>query len=91
MLRDAIAGIKGLKIGFVYGSLARGEEGAGSDVDLMILGDVSSMDLSPRLQTVEAAVGRQVNPTVFSVDEFAKKAVEKNHFLRTVLRNQKIM
>jgi hypothetical protein len=57
----------------------------------MILGDVSSMDLSPRLRAVEAAVGRQVNPTVFSVDEFAKKAAEKNHFLRTVLRNKKIM
>ena len=91
MLREAIAGTKGLKVGFIYGSLARGEEGAGSDVDLMILGDVSSMDLSPRLRAVEAAVGRQVNPTVFSVDEFAKKAAEKNHFLRTVLRNKKIM
>ena len=91
MLRKAIAGTKGLKIGFVYGSLARGEEGAGSDVDVMILGDVSSMDLSPRLRAVEAAVGRQVNPTVFSVDEFARKAAEKNHFLRTVLRNKKIM
>jgi hypothetical protein len=49
------------------------------------------MDLSPRLRAVETAVGRQVNPTVFSVDELAKKAAEKNHFLRTVLRNKKIM
>jgi hypothetical protein len=40
---------------------------------------------------VEAAVGRQVNPTVFSPDEFAKKVTEKNHFLRTVLKNKKIM
>jgi uncharacterized protein len=91
MLKDAIRGSKGLKIAFIYGSLARGEEGAGSDVDLMVLGNVSSMDLSPRLRAVEAAVGRQVNPTVFSIDEFVKKAAEKNHFLRTVLRNKKIM
>ncbi|MGC1872863.1 MAG: hypothetical protein WA700_18025, partial [Acidobacteriaceae bacterium] len=33
----------------------------------------------------------QVNPTVFSLDEFAKKVTEKNHFLRTVLKNKKIM
>jgi type IV secretion system protein VirB4 len=91
MLREAITGTKGLKVGFVYGSLARGEEGAGSDVDVMILGDVSSMDLSPRLRAVEAAVGRQVNSTVFSTDEFDRKAAEKNHFLRTVMRNKKIM
>lgn len=91
MLQDAIKGSKGLKIGFIYGSLARGEESAVSDVDVMLLGNVSTMELSPRLRAVEAAVGRQINPTVFSLDEFARKITEKNHFLRTVLHNKKIM
>lgn len=91
MLREAIEGKKGLKIGFVYGSLARGEEGAASDVDVMLLGNVSTMELSPRLRAVEAAVGRQINPTVFSLEEFARKLAGNNHFLRTVLRNKKIM
>lgn len=91
MLREAVKGTKGLKVGFIYGSLARGEEGAGSDVDLMLLGNLSTMELTPRLRTVEAAVGRQINPTVFSLPEFARKIAEKNHFLRTVLRNRKIM
>lgn len=91
MLREAIKGSKGLKVGFIYGSLARGGESAGSDVDVMLLGDVSTMALSPRLRAVEVAVGRPVNPTVFSLDEFASKVAEKNHFLRTVLRNEKIM
>jgi DNA-binding transcriptional ArsR family regulator len=91
MLREAIVGTKGLKIAFIYGSLARGEEGAGSDVDLMLIGSLSTMDISPRLRTVERTVGRQVNPTVFSLDEFAKNLAQKNHFLRTVMRNNKIM
>ncbi|MGC9198060.1 MAG: nucleotidyltransferase domain-containing protein [Acidobacteriaceae bacterium] len=91
MLRDAVKGTEGLQMAFIYGSLARGEEGAESDVDVMLLGDVSTMELSPRLRAVETAVGRQVNPTVFSLDEFAKKVTEKNHFLRTVLKNKKIM
>ena len=91
MLRDAVKRTKGLQIAFIYGSLARGEEGAESDVDVMLLGNVSTMELSPRLRAVETAVGRQVNPTVFSLDEFAKKVTEKNHFLRTVLKNKKIM
>lgn len=91
MLGAAIRGTKGLKIGFIYGSLARGEEGAGSDVDLMLIGGVSTMDISPKLRTVEKAVGRQINPTVFSLDEFSKSLAQKNHFLRTVMRNKKIM
>jgi predicted nucleotidyltransferase len=91
MLRDAVKRTKGLQIAFIYGSLARGEEGAESDVDVMLLGNVSTMELSPKLRAVEVAVGRQVNPTVFSLDEFAKKVTEKSHFLRTVLKNKKIM
>ncbi len=91
MLREAIAPTKGLKIGFVYGSVARGEEGAASDVDLMLIGNLSTMDISPKLRAVEKAVGRQINPTVFSRDEFAKSLTQKNHFLRTVMRNKKIM
>lgn len=91
MLREAVKRTKGLKIGFIYGSLPRGEEGAQSDVDVMLLGNVSTMELSPRLRAVEAAIGRQVNPTVFSLDEFTRKVSEKNHFLQAVLRNKKIM
>jgi uncharacterized protein len=91
MLREAITGTKGLKVGFIYGSLARGEEGAGSDVDLMLVGSLSTMDISPKLRTVEKAVGRQINPTVFSLDEFSKNFAQRNHFLRTVMRNKKIM
>lgn len=90
-LREAIKRTKGLKIAFIYGSLARGEEGAESDVDLMLLGNVSTMELSPKLRAVEVAVGRQINPTVFSLSEFAKKVAEENHFVRTVLGNKKIM
>lgn len=75
----------------IYGSLARGEERAESDIDLMLLGNVSTMKLSPKLRAVEVAVGRQINPTVFSLGEFAKKVTEKNHFVRTVLGNKKIM
>jgi hypothetical protein len=32
-----------------------------------------------------------VNPTVFSLDEFSKTLTQKDHFLRTVMRNKKIM
>jgi uncharacterized protein len=91
LLREAITRTKGLKIGFVYGSLARGEEGAGSDVDLMLTGAVSTMDISPKLRAVEKTVGRQINPTVFSLDEFSKNLAQRNHFLKTVMRNKKMM
>jgi predicted nucleotidyltransferase len=70
---------------FVYGSVARGEERATSDVDLMVIGDLELADLFPSLGKAEKRLGREINVTNYSVDEFRKKASEGNHFLTTVL------
>jgi predicted nucleotidyltransferase len=76
---------------FIYGSVARGEQSASSDVDLMLIGDITTMEMIPELRRLEKAVGRQVNPTIFTKDDFVKNVVQKNHFLWTVLRGKKIM
>ena len=71
---------------FVYGSIARREEHATSDVDLMVIGTVGLVDLAPSLRKVEKRVGREVNVTNYSVAEFRKKVAEGDHFLTTVLK-----
>jgi uncharacterized protein len=71
---------------FVYGSVARGEERATSDVDLMVIGNVGLAQLSPVLLKAEKRLGREVNVTDYSIQEFRKKAREGDHFLTTVLK-----
>jgi len=71
---------------FVYGSMARREEHATSDVDLMVVGNVGLGDLSPILQRAENRLGREVNVTNYSVDEFRKKVADDDHFLTSVLK-----
>ena len=75
-----------IRCAFVYGSVARREEGATSDVDLMVIGNVGLADLAPILGKVEKRLGREVNVTDYSVDEFRKKVAEGDHFLTTVLK-----
>jgi predicted nucleotidyltransferase len=74
---------------FVYGSVARGEEHALSDVDLLVVGEVGLADLTPPLRRAEARLGREVNVTNYSRREFRKKAAAKDHFLSAVLRGPK--
>jgi hypothetical protein len=57
----------------------------------MLIGNVSTMEASPGLRRVEKVVGRQINPTVFSQDDFVKNIARENHFLLTVMRGKKIM
>ena len=71
---------------FVYGSIARRKERATSDVDLMAIGTVGLSALAPTLAKVEKRLGREVNVTDYSENEFRKKVVEGDHFLTTVLK-----
>ena len=77
---------KKIACAFVYGSVARGEERATSDVDLMVIGKVGLADLSPGLGEAEKRLGREINVTNYSMDEFRKKAAQRNHFLTTILK-----
>jgi predicted nucleotidyltransferase len=79
-----------VSLAFVYGSLARGDEKAGSDVDLMVVGDVTLDEALARLTSVETTIGRPINPTVYSTDEFKRKLESGNHFLRSVVRGETV-
>jgi predicted nucleotidyltransferase len=74
---------------FLYGSLARSTEHAGSDVDLMVIGRVGLAELTPALRTAERRLGREVNVTNYSVEEFRNKVAQGDHFLVAVLRRPK--
>ena len=76
-----------VRCAFIYGSVARGSEVAESDVDLLIVGDVSLEDLLPGLKQAERALGRPVNPTVYPSGELARKYKAGHHFIRSVLKD----
>jgi predicted nucleotidyltransferase len=74
---------------FVYGSVARSREHATSDVDLMVIGRTGLSDLSPALRKAEERLGREVNVTFYSPEEFREKIKSRDHFLTAVLRGRK--
>jgi len=91
VLRSALQPLsKRIVVAFVYGSVAREEETAQSDVDLMVVGKATLHDVLSRLSTVEKGLGRPINPTVYSVAEFKSKLASGNHFLTAVLKGQKV-
>lgn len=90
-IRNALAPIaNGIKIAFIYGSVARGEEKQRSDIDLLIVGGVSFSDVVVALQTAQRILGREINPTVYSSTEFRTKLRKSHHFLTSVINGPKI-
>jgi predicted nucleotidyltransferase len=75
-------------VAFVYGSFAEGRDNAGSDVDVMIVGDVTFAAVSDALGDVQNDLLREINPTVYSVAEFAKKT--STPFIASIMRKPKV-
>ncbi len=86
VLREALKPVrKKIRIAFIYGSTASGKARAESDVDLMIVGDVGLERIARVFQGIETRLGRQVNPTVYTVPDFKQRLTEESRFLRAVL------
>ena len=81
---------KRIRAAFVFGSIASGEEKAGSDVDLMVIGQLGLRDLSRLLSGIEEKIGREVNPHVLREEEFRKRIRAKEHFVSSVMETPKI-
>ncbi|MFO7686723.1 MAG: helix-turn-helix domain-containing protein [Desulfobacterales bacterium] len=75
---------------FVYGSMASGRVTLGSDVDLMVIGELSFGEVVSALHPVQDVLCREINPTVYPEAEFAEKLAQGHHFLKSVLSEEKI-
>ena len=76
---------------FIYGSVAKGEEHAGSDVDLMLVADdLSYSEIMELLEPAEAQLKRTVNPTLYTPQEFAERLADKQNFLSKVMAQSRI-
>jgi predicted nucleotidyltransferase len=74
----------------MFGSFARGEERSSSDLDLLVIGQIGLADLSPTLRRLERQLGRPIQVTVYTLEEFVNKLKEKNHFVTAVLDAEKL-
>lgn len=91
VLREALAPLAGrVEQAFVYGSMARGEEHAHSDVDLMVVGDVDFTEVVLALDAAQTSLRRQINPTVFSRAQFASKLKPAEGFVAQVWQGPKL-
>jgi len=80
-----------IQFAFVYGSIAKGEETAKSDIDLMIIGDdIAYTDLMNLLIPIEKELQRPINPSIYTLEDLKRKLDEKNSFLTRVMEQEKI-
>ena len=90
-LRRALEKVPGVELAFLYGSYASGEAHAGSDLDLMVVGNISDRDLAPVVARVERRLKREVNYTIFTRADVQKRLGEKGDFVHEVFAGPRIL
>ncbi len=71
VLRAALSPLaERIRVAFIYGSVARGEARAASDVDLCVVGGVTFAEIAGAIRGAQEKLGREINPTVYPPAEF---------------------
>lgn len=79
-----------IKLAFIFGSVAKKAENRFSDIDLLVVGNITFGDLVDLISTAEEALSRELNPVVYTLTEFNKRLSEDHYFIRDVLSGDKI-
>lgn len=79
-----------IELAFVFGSIAKGEEGPGSDVDLLVVGGIREEDLDQMLERSRLRREREVNPVVYTPAGFRKEMARTDSFVARIVAGPKI-
>lgn len=85
VLREALAPLASrIRMALVFGSVARGAQSAGSDIDVLVVGEAGFAELVQALYPAQQTLGREINPVLYSPAEFAQRAARGETFVREI-------
>ncbi len=90
VLKSAFSKKDDILIAFIYGSYAKDVEHTESDIDIFVVGNISSKQLQSIISDIEGKTKREINHTIYSLKELKEKYKSKNNFVAGVLRGPKI-
>ena len=79
-----------INVAFLFGSFASGTESSTSDIDLMIIGSISSRELSRLLTPAKEILGREINPIIMHAYELREKVAQEDPFVQSILQEPKM-
>ena len=92
VLRAALAPLAPqIKLAFVFGSIAKQQDTAQSDVDLLVVSDTLGYgDVFAALEGASQTLGRTINPALYSAADFRTRLQGDNAFINRVMQQPKI-
>ncbi len=89
-LKEVFSCIEHVELAFIFGSIASAQDTVASDIDLMVIGTIGLRTLIAELSDFKSVIGRDVNPHVFTKEEFSNRKIDGEHFISTVISSPKL-
>lgn len=90
LIAGAFKEVDGIDEAYLYGSFARDQQDASSDIDVLVIGSPPGAPLAEVVRKLERQLGREISYTVLTSREFKARRARKDPFLEDVWRNKRI-
>jgi predicted nucleotidyltransferase len=90
LLAQSLKSIDGIEEAYLYGSFARNQQDAASDIDVLVIGTPRDRALAEVVRRLERQFGREINYTVLTRKEFEARRAQKDAFLEGVWHNRRV-
>lgn len=91
VLFDSLAPLaEKIEVACVFGSVAKGTENLGSDVDVLVIGDIDFTEIVTTLYSAQTSLGREINPKIYSREQWKASLQKQELFIQEVLNNPKL-
>ncbi|MGH9497151.1 MAG: nucleotidyltransferase domain-containing protein [Candidatus Sulfotelmatobacter sp.] len=90
VIAQSLKKVEDIDEAYLYGSFARNQQDAASDIDVLVIGAPREGTLAEAMRGLEKQLGREINYTVFTPKEFASRRARKDAFLENVWHNERV-
>jgi predicted nucleotidyltransferase len=91
LITQSLKKIGDIEQAHLYGSFARNQQDAASDMDLLLIGSPREKVLAEAVRKLEKQLGREINYTVLTRHEFEARRERKDAFLESVWHDKRVL
>lgn len=90
ILKKILFGVKGVEQSYIYGSYVNNKMDVYSDIDLLVVGSHSIIDLQKKISKLQKDINREINIVNMDLEEFQRRINKNDSFIRSILKNKHI-
>lgn len=90
LIAQSLRKIEGIEEAHLYGSFARNQQDATSDIDVLVIGAPRGDALAEAVEKLERQLGREISYMVLTRREFDSRRSRKDAFLENIWHNKRV-